>query len=291
MGGTMIKKIIPLTALLLLTLTSQALANQPPGPNILLSEILILPVMIIMTMLGGGYSVMKALKKKKGWLGSTGKIFGAVLAIIISGANEVLGLLVALIFALMALIRGAYMISWGILSWRRTRAEHLANAKPWRLIPAGGLLILTTLFLLGMAAAFVNYWPTTKLRGEETLKKFVTYQLAYAQMQKEKTGNTQFHKIGPANSKYIINSMRNFDKLKINYTADGKGFVAYLLPSRFPFFPYNYLTAQPTYRADESGQIRMIYVHKKEIFCPPDAPVVWKASESEIKEMIERINK
>jgi hypothetical protein len=46
------------------------------------------------------------------------------------------------------------------------------------------------------------------------------------------------------------------------------------MPNRFPFFPYNYLLSQPSYRADETGQIRMIYVHNENKLCPENAPVV-----------------
>jgi len=67
------------------------------------------------------------------------------------------------------------------------------------------------------------------------------------------------------------------------------GFVAYRTPTRMPFFPFNYLTSQPTYRADETGRIRMVRVHWTDQRCPPDAPVVLQISEAEITEMYERI--
>ena len=41
-------------------------------------------------------------------------------------------------------------------------------------------------------------------------------------------------------------------------------------------FPYNYLTAVPSYRADETGQIRMIRAKRKGQVCPTDAPVIMK---------------
>jgi hypothetical protein len=53
----------------------------------------------------------------------------------------------------------------------------------------------------------------------------------------------------------------------------------------FPMFPYNYLTTQPSYRADSSGQIRMAAVHDRKTACPPDAPVVARVSEEEITRM------
>jgi len=64
-----------------------------------------------------------------------------------------------------------------------------------------------------------------------------------------------------------------------------------MLPkARFPFFPYNHLTSQPTYRADETGKIRMISVHHQDAVCPPDAPVVMQVTEQDIQEMLKRLD-
>ena len=53
--------------------------------------------------------------------------------------------------------------------------------------------------------------------------------------------------------------------------------------NHYPFFPYNYFFTRPSYRADETGQIRMIYTHNKLERCPPEAPVVRIVSEDEIQ--------
>ena len=64
-----------------------------------------------------------------------------------------------------------------------------------------------------------------------------------------------------------------------------------IIPYRFPFFPYNYLTSQPSYRADETGQIRMAHVHKGDQICPADAPVVMKVSNEDIQKELSAAKK
>ena len=46
-----------LGCLLALGAPGLALANQPPGPHTLLGEVSILPVMMLLTLLGGGYAL------------------------------------------------------------------------------------------------------------------------------------------------------------------------------------------------------------------------------------------
>ncbi len=45
-------------------------------------------------------------------------------------------------------------------------------------------------------------------------------------------------------------------KVRIEYSQDAKHFTVYMLPTeRVPFFPFNYMTSQPFYWADETGRI------------------------------------
>jgi hypothetical protein len=56
--------------------------------------------------------------------------------------------------------------------------------------------------------------------------------------------------------------------------------------SKFPPRPYRHWTKQRSYRADETGQIRMIWVQRTDEACPADAPIAMKADEEEIREMM-----
>lgn len=265
-------------------IASPTLANQPPGPHQLLAEVLILPIMALLTAIGGGYAIIRQTQKKKP--SRVLNFLAAVLIIFFSFINGGLAVIVVLMFSILALIRGMQMLYWGLRTRLfRTRPAHLAGAKSGRLIAAGAALVLATLFLVGMAAAFLNPYGVYEYHKEERLKAFVAYQLAYAQLEKEKTGEIKFHNITDENSApYDISEFVTNDRynVKTEFKDDDKRFTVLMRPLFMPFFPYNHMTSEPSYRADESGQIRMIRVRKKNQVCPPDAPVVMKVTAGEI---------
>jgi len=273
-----------------------AMANQPPGPQMLLSEILILPIMALFSIIGGAYAVMKLREKKPSGLKT---FLVALLAILCSGANEGLGVIVAIIFGIYAIQRGLQMLYWGIRSFPKfKKPEYLIEANPWRLIPSGVLLIFISILLSGMAVAFVGYWPLngSKLKDrEESLKEFVAYQLAYAQLQKAESGQRFFDRVTPEDplfNKFFDSSWRKKANVRLEYDKNGKQFMIYLLPAdRFPFFPYNHLSSQPSYLGDDTGNIRMVYVSSKDAVCPADAPVVMSVGKKEIQKAHEKILK
>lgn len=290
----MIKKVIfPLTFLLTLMAVQPAMANQTSGPYVLLSELLILPVMVVLTLMGGGYLIMNRLRPEKSRARKFLFIIGMVVVFLVSGMHEAVSVGIAFIFGIIALRRGFRMISWGREARPVNNAPgHLRQANPWRLIPAGGLLIASTIFLIGMAIAFFGYFPEMALEDKEAvLKKFVAHQLAYARLAKSERGEIRYHKItnnDPEYQNFFDNSpfFHQHHTVHFNYSADEKYFTVYVLPVGFPLFPYNYLTPRPSYRADETGQIRMIRVHKQNVLCPPDAPVVREVQEEDIKKAI-----
>ena len=265
------RRLVFLTVLLLLGIPQPALANNPPGPHGVLPEFLILFIMILLSSVGGAYPVLKGLHGKKSPMPT---IIGIILAFLFSWTLQGAPVLIAFIFGIIALKRGFQMIWWG---WRahasHERVAHLIEANPSRLIPAGALLIPITLFLMGMSVAFVGYWP---FPDEDALVEFVAYQLAYAKLEESRAGERRF------DPKYD-RDFRWWSYVDVEYGADGKSFKVYMLSSRkFPSFPYNYLTSQPSYRADETGQIRMIYVRNGER-CPADAPVVLQVDQDILK--------
>jgi hypothetical protein len=72
----------------------------------------------------------------------------------------------------------------------------------------------------------------------------------------------------------------------VDFDPDDKHFTVYVLPySKFPPWPYRIWTKQGSYRADETGQIRMIWVKRVDEICPADAPIVIKVDEEDIREM------
>ena len=257
------------------------MANQPPGPHVLLAEVLILFLMILLSVLGGAYVIVNRKKKRKYRLLTP---VAAFLAIIISGAHEGLGVLVAIVFGIYALDRAFKMVAWGVAarSSDNTRTD-IAGTSPWRLITTGVLLIIITVFLTGMAVAFVGFWPMIgQAHREQDLKKFVAYHMAYTQWVAKKADDNTVPSIS-ADLKDIPELKPPNPHAGIEYSQDRQHFTAHMLPTQqMPFFPYNYLTSQPSYRADETGDIRMIRVHRMDHLCPEDAPVVMKVESEHV---------
>lgn len=282
-----------IAALCLLAIAPNAYANQPPGPMLLLSEVLILPAMILLSLAGGAYAILDGKKVKRRRVGAWLRWLLAVFAILISGAQESLGVLVALIFGSIALRRAAQMLFWGFRAGTTAGAEPTEagrRLRPARLKAAGAVLAVIALFLMGQAIAFVGYWPG--YAGRERLQafhRFVAHQLAYAKRQESRTGIRQYQQLRGKELREYLFSTLDSPAFRIDYGPGGGSFTAHLVPRRFPFFPYNYLTSLPSYRADQSGQIRMVQVHWPDSLCPPDAPVVMSVSQEDIKTARERL--
>ncbi len=290
---------VRIAVMMLVFTPSQAMANQPPGPQVILSEVLILPLMIIFSLLGGAYGILATRRRAKPRRLRGLRPALAVLAILLSGIHEGLASLGALLFGLLAVKRGGQMILWGYIGRSsHERPEHLTKANPWRLIPSGVLLVVGTVFLMGMALAFVGYWPMIgQTTREKSLKDLLSYQLAYAQRQKFRTGKAEFHRIAPKDPEYdlylrpLVDTYRGHWTFRVEYGGNAESFTAHLLPTSFPIFPYNYLTSQPSYRADETGKIRVMWVHKRDMMCPPDAPVVMQVTAQDLSEILNRLEK
>jgi len=275
--------------LILLAGAQPALANQPPGAHVLLAEVLILPVMALFSLMGGAYVIINRKQKRKRILPT---VIVATLAIIVSGMHEGIGVLVALIFGIFALIRAFQMLFWGIDAFSRQKTSpDLAGVNPRRLIMASMSLFVVTVFLSGMAVAFVGFWPRYyQEQREEGLKDIVTHHIAYAGLEAERTGETAFHPL-PVD---IMDSWKYtipVPDVKIEFSQDHQSFAVYLLPKQLPFFPFNYLTSQPSYRGDQTGRIRMIRVNRKDHLCPDDAPVVMRVGTAEIEKVMKDLRK
>ncbi len=284
------KKIFQWAFLIVLASHRLALANSPPAPQSLLAEVSILSFMIILTLVGGGYAVLKARRRMRLWIKGL-FVCLAVLAILFSAAIDGYPAMFGLIFSIIALQRGLRMIIWGLRSRHGyTGSDCSINVNPWRLISAGGALILVTTFLMGMIGAFTGYPFIVSTGGREgrKLKDFVAYQLAYAQL--AKSGSQEAILERKKNPEEILWLGRGYD-FKLESDQKVSSFKVYVLPTRMPFFPYNYFTSQPSYLGDETGRIRMIYVHKAGKLCSPDAPVVMQVSEHDVQKKLKEILK
>lgn len=272
-------------SLILLT-AGPAAANQPPGPQVLVAEILMLPLMVLLSMAGGAYVILQTLQPKRK-VRSVLTAAAAVLAILVSATSGGIAVVMAAIFAALALQRGVQMVWWGLrVRSADTKPPHLVQASPRRLLPAGAALIVTTTFLTGMALCFAAYWPMGEGVRQKAFREFVAYQVAVGRQEQAKTGRMRYRRIEAQTSGQTSCPIRLPAGARVEYAPDMTGFTLFLPPkTRFPLFPYNYLTSQPSYRADGTGQIRMIEVHHQDTICPPDGPVVARVSDAEIEEM------
>jgi len=244
--------------------TRPAWANQPPGPQMFLSEILILPLMMLLTALGGGYAVMRAANiKRRRWL-----IAVVVVAILLTGINEGLSAMLMLVFGPYALVRGVRLLVWGAKALHppEKRSTYLAHASPARLLTASLLTCLMAIALVGMNFAFVGWWPG-EYYLEQRIKQVIALELVNANKQQAGDAVYQLPELRMAGTVYD-------QEFKLG--PGGKSFQAWVWPKRMPFFPYNYLVTLPSFYADQTGQLRMIRVHNPGQRCPPDAPVYYR---------------
>jgi hypothetical protein len=225
--------------------TGTAMANNPPSGQTFLSMISILPFMIIFSMIGGAYEVLKRLETNKPL--KVLRNIGIVLAILFSMAHEGFAALVTIIFGIIAIVRSFQMLGWGLGALTRgEKPAHLSAARPGRLIACSVFLIVVTVFLAGLSFVFQStlHSEYKYQRMEAALKEFVYF--------------------------------KAYPNTRVEYSPDGNHFTVVMPPDFLPIFPYNYITAVPSYRADETGQIRMIRAKKKGQLCPVDAPAIMK---------------
>lgn len=273
------KHIILMASSGILFSTGTALANNPPSGQTFLSMISILPLMIIFSMAGGAYVILKKLRSEQPGRGFL--IGGVAVAILFSMVHEGFAAIVAAIFGIIAIGRGFQMIGWGLATMSRgQKPAHLIGASSWRLISSSICLITITVFLVGLSLVFTgNFIREYKYRDLEiALKNFVSYQIAYAQQQKKTTGRSRFDQA--ACDVYL----KTYPRARVEYSPDDLHFTVIAPPDYLPVFPYNYMTAAPSYRADETGQIRMIRVRSKNHLCPANAPVIMKIDEQDLQQ-------
>jgi hypothetical protein len=287
-----------------------AWANQPPGPHMLLAEVLILPIMIILTTLGGGYAVLQAGNKNPRKKNGSLKVLLVILVIFFSAISEGLGMLLTVAFGVIALVRGVKMILWGLSASRQNQEPNTLPAKsnPNRLIPAGVILVLAAIGLGATGPAFIGWWPEGRIsRTEGDLKDLVAYQILTAKEQAKEGGAIIYEKPLSDEGRLGSKDHPTFDKMKFNFLywkegnrfqhyqtvfqlgPEAKSFKVWVVPFGLPFFPYNHLTSLPSFYADQTGAIRMVRVHDGGEKCPEDAPVYYQVGQEDFKRVAERL--
>ena len=290
MAGTMkpLLKRFCMSVVLVFGCVPPVMANQPPGPGVSLPQILMLPLMAVFTAFGGAYAILRA--KKKSRIARVGK-WVAVAALFLFGfVHEGISMLVTCVFGILAISRGVRMVWWGL---KPSALLAGVETRGWRLAIAGVAMCLVALFLMGSAVVFVGYWPDSYQGGQiRYLKRLLAYEIAYGRAEKEQTGETRLYRIKPGDENEYTRELFRHGNVRVDFDPDDKHFTIYVLPySKFPPWPYGHWTKQGSYRADETGQIRMIWVKRIDEVCPADAPIVMKVDEDDVREMMKVVDK
>ena len=173
-----------------------AFANAVPGGVALMTLFgwVLLPVMMVLTLAGGGYAILAHRRKKDWglqdrrrvrWL-AFASIFVLAVYILLGELGFLAGSIVGFTVMIVALSRAVRMLRWGWLARRGTEApEYLAEASPWRLLFAGGTLLFLSLLLFGtsVVATIFENTPSSKsriARAASDTKVAVTQAIVYA---------------------------------------------------------------------------------------------------------------
>jgi hypothetical protein len=179
-----------------------AFANAGPGllEQVIFSPWLLLPVMVLLSLAGGGYAIRARLRgtgPPRFWhhvlrvCGAFAVLFPVFFMVIFMAMGNMdlpvpaFALLVGGPVVGIALYRAVELLRWGWLARVRARApEYLAAANPWRLLPAGGLLLLLAIFLMGYSIVISLNPPVSTSakirRAESGTKTAVTLGIVYS---------------------------------------------------------------------------------------------------------------
>jgi hypothetical protein len=169
-----------------------------------------------------------------------------------------------------------------------------------RQIPRGIVLILLAIPLGGTGPAFRG-WPPMSGLYERDFRDLVAYQIHLGKRRADPQGRPRYVRPGRDERGWVkllgvqVPFLRWGDHLPwvfaLDYTQprSSDSFETWLVPHRFPSFPYNHLVSLPTLYADETGTIRKVDVCTPGERCPPDAPVVYRVTEADLEDIAGRI--
>ncbi|MEZ0375166.1 MAG: hypothetical protein ACAI44_39130 [Candidatus Sericytochromatia bacterium] len=289
----------------LLSLTPAAWANNPPGPQMLAFEALIVPMVVLLTAWGGGYALIK---KRMSVLPVLAFVGGLVFSLM----HQANAAMVALAFGAWGLARGLTMIRWGILANKaepsaeleklqaanlapvedeeleQLQAEKPAPVHAGRMLTAGILTACLSVLMGGLTGYFVLWFPST-FSIERDFKTFQEKQQAYAEGHKTADGKPRFMQMRQDGSGVLLLDPSDplegkalFGRIHLtnyvytpsfNQAKDGSSFQLWVTPTTFPAFPLNLISPMPAYYTDQTGQVRMVRRVWADQKCPVDAPV------------------
>lgn len=263
-------------------------ANQPPAPQSLIGEMLIIPVTILMILIGGGFAVYHAKRNKKV---SKIKIIGVwFFTLLFSMMHEGLLFITTIILAIFSFVWSGRMILWGVNSADPRKVEktpYLKNANTTRLIIGGGLIIPAIVLLLIASWAFIGWYASVNQSlVEAKIEKYLRLQLEQGAQTQKETGTLFFQQPEIETRDVIKLNGESFHfgwgdwAVEYVHGEDGGTFQLFVWAERFPIPPFNFFTWTTSYYADQTGKIRGIRVNSPQR-CPADAPILMEVKISE----------
>ncbi len=259
--------------IILLSCALPAEANIPPAPQAFSGLIYIQVAIVLFSLIGGAYTIMhrqKPQKKGSAIFGWTWRGLLAVILVFIFSVPEV-SFIIALVFGYIALKRGIMMMNWSKRCGAEAKPE-FEGVSSKKLLFSGSALALSTLVALSLVFMFYQPWYG-RYKDDQLLLRMLKSKLRFGAENKHENGHPYYPR---ENDQYSHSS-----KFKFIYGKDDESFTILVLPDKLPPFPYNQLVSMPTFRADQTGQIRMLLVHNNFEECPADAPVVHVVDEKE----------
>ncbi|HPQ70519.1 MAG TPA: DUF308 domain-containing protein [bacterium] len=259
-------------------LPAVAEANSPLACQTTLMLTLILPLMLLVTTLSGGYALMKKAKKKpKRWQ----YVLASALFIFLAIITESIAFLIITGFCLIVLVRGAFLVVSAIKARRHADEPPWNEARPWRLL-LGALVLFAAVGLLArMYGSFLgeHHRMTNELKAYHDLETFLSCQFDY----QRKNDGELFTDLQDCNGLMPLEhggvtglfSRIIDDHYQIDFqlAEDRRTFTIRVIPGEFASPPLTFMARHSSFYADQTGQIRKIEVTEPKP-CPPDAPVV-----------------
>jgi uncharacterized membrane protein HdeD (DUF308 family) len=261
-----------------------ALANQPPAFQLAMATLIALPLMMVLTLLGGGYAVMREREKgPRRWTLLPG-FLAALVAIVFAATHESAAVMVLFVFTLIAVARGCMMLWWGL------RLRGGGGIRKYRLMAGGPCMVFGSIVLFAFSASF-HAWRPNVAEVEEELQKLVAYQQVVAEQNRAQhtvplyeqptKGDDELRFEGwTANLRPVgiggsATGSRQFET-EFLLGPGGDSFEVRIWPRRIPLGQ-----SLPSFYADETGELRMVRVRHANERCPENAPVYYKVTETD----------
>lgn len=274
-------------AVLVLLLSEPAHANEPPAPQTMLAQIVIVPIALAFFAFSGAAALYD--RRKSESLKQAGKVrkrslrrgrlsvLGiATLACLLSGMQEGFAVLLSLVLCGYAIVLAVRMI--------RVRREAPPGSYPrWATPVAGVLLIPLAVFLASFSLLFFSGSDVYRYQDRSDrrlLHAFWEYQAAHAREHDgvylrlppegaDAEGDTRGERLLE-----LLKAGRSSAHFWIRYPNDLRGYAIGTTPAGFLPWPYRWFTSYKSFYMDQTGVIRYVKLFSPGEGATAESPVL-----------------